>query len=97
MLDKSTVKNVSIPQALFDYMGAAQAKLSESYPPWRWGNPAVLVPHHDEQTLLALRLAVSLFDEGRDRSSRLEFARLLGGQYAMRYAWYRSLVVELNK
>jgi hypothetical protein len=96
LIEPGTVKNVSIPSALFHYFGAAQSKTTESYTPWRWGDPSVMEPNYDQRTMLALRMAVSLFDEGRKKEVREAFAKELSKQPAMQNAWFRGLIQELK-
>jgi hypothetical protein len=96
LLESNAVKNISIPAGLFEYFGAAQSKVSVSYPPWRWGDRTVKEPRYDHETLMALRMAVSLFDEGRQRASKELFVRELSEQSAMRHSWFRGLIQELK-
>ena len=95
LMEKGAVKNVSIPSALFHYFGAAQSKTTESYSPWRWGDPAVMEPNYSKGTRMALRMAVSLFDEGQTKQARDAFARELSKQPAMQHTWFRELVQEM--
>jgi hypothetical protein len=95
-LGRGRVKNISIAHDLYRYIGDNQPKMALSYPPWRWGDPAVTHPRYDEPTLQALRLAVSLFDAGRTREQRQRLVTALAGQPAMRYAWFRRLITELG-
>jgi hypothetical protein len=44
----------------------------------------------------ALALAVHLFDLGRSRSKRQQFAGLLAREPAMTDSWFRSLILELK-
>ena len=96
LLQPGTIKNISIPLALVQYFAGVQSKLSISYPPARWGSPDVTVPRYDRETLLALQLAVALFDLGRQKSTRRQFARALSAQPAMQHVWFRALVAELK-
>jgi hypothetical protein len=96
LLDSDAIKNVSIPAGLFEYVGAAQSKISVSYTPWRWGDPRVLRPSYDQDTRLALRMAVYLFDEGKQKEVKRVFAGELSKLPAMEYAWFRELTQELK-
>jgi hypothetical protein len=96
LLDGGAIKNVSIPAGLFEYVGAAQSKISVSYTPWRWGDPRVLQPNYDLDTRLALRMAVYLFDEGKQKGAKRVFARELRKLPAMEHAWFRALIQELK-
>ena len=96
LLGKGAVKNVSIPFDLWNYLGNYQDKVSLSYTPSRWGDPALSSPTHYERQLKALRLALALFELGRMRERREQFASLLAGEPAMRRDWFRMLVQELR-
>lgn len=96
LIEPGNIKNVSVPSALFHYFGAAQSKTTESYTPWRWGDPEVMEPKYDPRTRMALRMAVSLFDEGCKKEVREGFAREMSKQTAMQYAWFRGLAQELK-
>ncbi len=96
LLGKGAVKNVSIPFDLWNYLGNYQDKVSLSYTPSRWGDPALSSPTRYEQQLKALRLAFKLFELGRARERREQFASLLAGEPAMRHNWFRMLVQELR-
>ena len=97
LLEARAVKNVSIPMVLFHFLGGGQPKMSKSYHPVWWGDPRVLVPDYDEKTLMALRLALSLFDDGMQKSDRAKFAKELSNQPAMQYSWFRDLLPEVKR
>ena len=96
LLGRGAVKNVSIPFDLWNYLGNYQDKVSLSYTPSRWGDPAFSSPTYHEPQLKALRLAFELFELGRARERREEFTSLLTGESAMRHGWFRMLVQELR-
>lgn len=70
MLGKEAVKNVSISPCLWDYLGNYQQKVSLSYTPSRWGDPALATPGYTYGQFRALRLAFDLFELGRTREKR---------------------------
>lgn len=96
LLGKGAVKNVSIPFDLWNYLGNYQDKVSLSYTPSRWGDPALSSPTRDERQLKALRLAFEVFELGRERERREQFVSLLVRERAMQYGWFRMLVQELR-
>lgn len=96
LLGRGSVKNVSVPRALWEYMGNYQDKVSRSYTPSRWGDPALSSPSYDDRQLKALRLAAELFELGRVRERREQFASLLVKEPAMKYGWFRTLVQEVR-
>src|SRR5262245_54765834 len=65
LLNRGTIKNVSVPGRLWDYLGNRQVKVTESFTPWRWATGELSVPNYHNSHLAALRLAVDLFDCGR--------------------------------
>jgi hypothetical protein len=95
LLNRQAIKNIAIPRRLWDYLGNRQDKVTESFHPWRWPGGALAAPNHHDQHLVALRLAVDLFDMGRTRACRERFVRLLshgnGHGQQMRAPWLRSL------
>jgi len=95
LLNRGTIKNVSVPGRLWDYLGNRQVKVTESFTPWRWATGELSAPNYHEPHLAALRLAVDLFDSGRMREYREPFVELLSQQRAMRTAWYRSLLHQV--
>jgi hypothetical protein len=96
LLDRGSIRNISIPSALFSYLAGTQSKTTRSYPPPSWGDPKVLEPPHDDpDARLALAQAVSLFDNGRDKATRRVFVTQMAEQPAMRYRWYRALAQEI--
>ena len=96
LLGRGAVKNVSISYDLWNYLGNYQQKVSHSYTPSRWGDPALVSPSYSDDQLMALRLAFDLFELGRTKEKREEFASLLTTQSAMKYNWFRNLVIDLR-
>lgn len=96
LLGRGAVKNVSIPRDLWGYLGNYQDKVTRSYTPSRWGDPALSSPSYNDPQLKALRLALELFESGRGRDRREQFASLLVKEPAMKHAWFRMLVQEMR-
>lgn len=96
LLGTRAVKNVSIPYYLWDYLGNQQQKVSLSYTPSRWGDPALASPGYSNDQLMALRLAFDLFELGRTKEKREEFASLLTTESTMKNNWFRKLVLDLR-
>jgi hypothetical protein len=95
LLNRGAIKNVAVPGRLWDYLGNDQAKVTESFSPWRWATGELSAPTYGDEHLAALRLAVELFDRGRTRSEREQFVGLLSRERAMRFPWFRSLVHQV--
>lgn len=96
LLGGGSVKNVSVPRDLWEYLGNYQDKVSRSYTPPRWGDPALASPSYSDRQLKALRLALELFELGRVRERREQFVSLLVKEPAMKYGWFRMLVREIR-
>lgn len=96
LLEANSVKNVSIPRLLWDYLGNLQDKVSPSYRPSRWGKPEMASPSRKDEHLRALRFAFALFERGRLKQTRKAFSALLVQETAMKEPWFRSLVAEIR-
>lgn len=92
----SAVKDVAVPDQLWDYLGNMQAKVARTNPPSCWGDPEMHRPPRDPGHAAALRLAVSVYELARTRDERKALARLLASEPAMRHPWLRRLVTELR-
>jgi hypothetical protein len=97
LFERGAIKNASITSRLFHYVGGQQPKASQTHHPYWWGNISLTVPMRDRSTLAGLRMAVTLFDAGRDKGWREAFARELSAQPAMKHPWFRDLVLEVRK
>jgi hypothetical protein len=97
LLPPRCLATVSISFPLWHYLADDQPKVSRSFGPWVWRDESVGKPPRDPQALQALRLAVYLFELGRRREVRRQFAAELANQPAFRSAWLRSLALELKR
>ena len=75
LVQRRAIRNVSISEQMWSYLGAEQAKVTGSYSHLRWATREAALPRSDAKRLQALRLAAWLFDLGRDKEWRREFAR----------------------
>ena len=96
LLQRRAIKNVSISEQMWRYLGEEQAKVTVRYSHRLWGTREVAMPRYDAKRLEALRLAAWLFNLGRDKEWRREFACHLSKERAMIYPWFRRLVLELR-
>lgn len=96
LLESRSIKNVSIPRVLWQYLGNYQYKVSQSYTPSRWGDPELSVPSYSESQIKAVRLAYELFEFGRTKERRKQFVSLLVKEPAMKHEWFRMLVQEIR-
>lgn len=96
LVGRGSVKNVSVPRDLWNYLGNYQDKVSLSHTPSRWGDEALSSPARHDGQLRALRLAFELFESGRQKGRKEQFVSLLVREPAMRYGWFRMLAQELR-
>jgi len=89
------VKNVSIPELLWHYLGNCQAKVSKTNYPERWGNEAMLLPPREESNIQALKQAYEIYNLGREQS--LLFANKLATLQEFREPWLRHVVNEIKR
>lgn len=96
LLKSSLIKNVSVSREFWEYLGDYQYKVSPSYTPSCWGTPELASPTYAKEQLKALRLAYELFELGRTKERKGEFASLLVREQAMEHEWLRALVREIR-
>lgn len=92
----SAIKGVSVPPQLWDYLGNTQKKVARTNPPARWGDPEMARPPREADHVAALRLAARVYRSARERDERYALASQIAAGRAMRYAWCRSLALELR-
>jgi hypothetical protein len=92
----SSLRGVAIPSWFWGYLGDVQKKVSRSNPPSRWADPDMARPPRGPQYAEALGLALTLHDTARRRDEREKLATTLAKEEAMRYSWFRRLVLELR-
>lgn len=90
-----TVKNVSIPEALWDYLGNRQVKVAKTNYPERWDNEKMLLPPREEGNIKALKQAYEIYNLGREQSGL--FADKLATLQEFREPWLRSLANEIKR
>lgn len=81
---------------MWNYLGNDQHKVTRTYPPPDWGSEENARPFYGEEQLMALRLAFKLFQRGRAKAKRDQFATLLAQEPTFKEAWLRNLVNELR-
>lgn len=96
LIPDATIKNVSAPAHLLYHLANDQPKVTHSFHPGRWGGDGTDDHHVTDEQKQALGLAVQLFDAGRDRKERLQFASLIANSQEMRQAATRRLVSRLK-
>jgi len=95
VVSKLTVKNVSIPGTLWDYLGNRQPKVAKTNYPERWGGDEVMLPPREEGNLKALKQAHQIVCLGLGQKKA--FAKRLALTQEFRESWLRSVVNELKK
>jgi hypothetical protein len=96
-LKKPRIANVSIPGALWGFLGNNDEKATPSHHLHRWCDPRAAAPSHAEEHLKGLRSAVANYDRGLRREERQRFAAELARLPEMRHASVRRLVVGLRR
>jgi hypothetical protein len=96
LLQRGSIKNVSIPAELWRYLGNYQFKVTRSYTPYYWGKPDAAKPAYSEEQLKALRLAYDLFEYGKTKERRQELVSLMVEEPAMKHRWFRALIQEIR-
>ncbi|WP_237066886.1 hypothetical protein [Microbulbifer guangxiensis] len=91
---KITVKNVSVPGRLWDYLGNLQFKVAKTNYPERWGSEEIMSPPREERNLKALKQAHQIYSVGL--SQKREFAEKLSLTQEFKEGWLRSLTQELK-
>ena len=89
------IKNVSIPESLWCYLGNEQPKVFQSNPPAKWTDSSIqLRSRFGVRT--SGQVALYLYQQGRDREERKAFVKLLAVEPAMRHRWLRTLASEIR-
>ena len=96
LLQKGSIKNVSVPRELWQFLGNYQAKVTLSYTPARWGDSELSSPSYSDRQLKALRFAYHLFELGRGKERRKQLVSLLVKEQAMKHEWFRLLAQEIR-
>jgi hypothetical protein len=96
VLQRGSIKNVSIPQDLWRYLGDYQLKVTRSFTPARWPHSDSAPTIYSEEQLKALRHAYYLFEYGTTRERRVELATYMAREPAMKFKWFRDLVLEIR-
>lgn len=92
---KLTIKNISIPVVLWDYLGNTQGKVAKTNPPDKWDDSAILLPPRERGNLKALKQAYQIYSLGLEHKK--SFAEALSSTQEIKQAWLRSLVNELKQ
>lgn len=95
-LKKPKIRNVSVPWSFWHWIANKNEKVTPSHHKYRWASIDVTEPARHGRYLRALRLAVRLFELGRDKDERKRFIGQLAAQPEMKEPWLRSLVLRLR-
>ncbi len=96
-LPRASVGNVSVPWRYWTLVANSEEKVTPSFDMWRWQQPDLDQPVRYAPYLMGLRLAVRLFDLGKSRDGRADFARALVALPEMDKPEVRSLVTRLRR
>lgn len=97
VLQRGSIKNVSIPKDLWVYLGDYQFKVTRSFTPARWAHPDSARPSYNDEQLKALRLAYDLFEYGMTRERREDLAACMTRELSMKFRWFRGLIQEIRR
>lgn len=95
-LTKTPITNVSMPWPFWSFIANNNQKVTPSHWVKRWASLEATAPRRDDHHLQGLRLALEIYDRGRDADEREKFVRALTELPEMRQAWLRSLVLRLR-
>jgi hypothetical protein len=95
-IERANIKNISAPGSLWRWLGNRDDKATPSFRIYRWASADAALPARDDAHLRGLRLAVRLFDYGRDRQERTRFVKELATQPEMSEAWLRDRILRLR-
>jgi len=96
LLERGSVKNVSIPPDLWRFLGDYQCKVTRSFTPSRWGSSEAAQPSYNDDQLKGLRRAYDLFRSGKSNPCREELVARMITEPAMKHGWFRSLVQQIR-
>jgi hypothetical protein len=96
-LKPKAIKRVITSKRFWSALGDHEIKVSISYTPKMWGDEQVRQPYHTTMHLAALRQALALYEQGQKSNSRRELVRYMSREQAVRYRWFRKLLLEINK
>ena len=95
-LEKSSIKNVSIPMRQWTWIGNHDEKATPSHTLERWVSQDDAHPDREERHLKGLRLAARLFERGQNRQERALFSKELAAQPEMTQGLLRARVLRLK-
>lgn len=88
------IKNVSVPDSLWSYLGDQQHKVTRGNIPEKWGRRDLLLPPREENNMKALRQAYQIFNNGVNEKKQM--AAHLSSLPEIREHWLRALAMELK-
>lgn len=91
---KVSIKNVSVPAELWDYLGNLQPKVSKTNYPEKWGSDEILLPPRESSNLQALKQAYLVYCLGLEQKQ--QFAEKLATTQEFKDSWLRSMASELK-
>lgn len=88
------IKNVSVPESLWHYLGNVQHKVTKGNVPENWGRDAVLLPSREENNLKALRQAFEIYNLGINQKHQI--AAQLASFPEFKEPWLRALTMDIK-
>jgi hypothetical protein len=96
-LSRSAIRNVSMDERTWGYLGGEQPKATLSFRREGWLDEAVMQPGREEQRLRGLAEAVALVELGCGRDAREALASHIARQSTFSARWLRALALELRR
>ena len=96
LVPDTMIKNVSAPASLLYHIANDQPKVTQPFHPGRWDEDHENTAPLTRAQRYALRLAVKLYDSGREREERARLAAAIAREPQMRQAATRRMVLRLK-
>lgn len=88
------IKNVSVPESLWNYLGNDQEKVTKGNVPEDWGRDVILLPSREESNLKALRQAFDIYNLGINQKQQTAAQLAMCSEF--KESWLRALSMEIK-
>jgi hypothetical protein len=96
LIPQAVIKNVSVPANFLWHIANDQPKVTHSFHPGLWSRDETHGKALSDDQLVALNLAVQLFDAGQERDEQMALASLIAKTSEMQQAATRRLVLRIK-
>ncbi len=90
LIDQSNIKNVSVSDAFWCYIGNTQNKTTDSFSPKRWNDPKIESPVRTRSRKEGLAIALQLFNLGLTKEMKGRLKKELAKQKEVEHKWFRK-------